>query len=374
MKKLKILLVVLMLIIVLFLCSGCGYFEVKERRQYQVEKAIKHLNTKYAEDPSFKKYERKDVISNDDSFFSDVFSGIAYDICGNNLGTGSNAPTVVSFKDGTKVYDGNSDTKQQKIIREDFEKYFYNEIINEEYTNDIITEFSQSYLGMPNTESVFDTYYDGDMENYITENEIVLRGNITILIDRDEFDEYYTELIERIKNMKMNLAMYYNILFIDKDYKNLVEKKSYSDDFDNESFSDEKILSIVKLEGHVKNLRIDKYVNYGYEFGILFVDKDLNFDISLKDIIITKSNLSEEELIEKADIIKSEVGQTGRSKLNDNSYIVCYEDVYENAVYNVRFSERLNNAVKESGKGYIYVSLRVDSLWGIKYTLLSNET
>ncbi len=368
MRNFKILILVPILLASLFSLSGCGYNDVQKDRQEKVEKALKYVNEKYAEDPSFKKYERKDIVSNS-SFCTDMISGVTRDVCGN--GTAGGASGVVEFKDGNRVYDGKIDTRQGEQIRADFEKYFYNEIINAEYTNETITDFSESYTSYPHNQDAFDKYYDGNIKNYVTDESITFRGNVTIIVDKKNLDEYYEELIARIKNINMNLYIDYDILFINKEQRDSIIKFDTSG-VDNRSFKDEKILAMVKIEGSTKqnNINARKYVTCGSGYGMRLSDKNIN--INLGDITITKSNIKRGEIEkESTEADKAnDINKNSSIKIGDNSYIVCYDEIYE-----VKISQRINNIIEQSGSGYILVDVwigSVDSSFDMGYVLLDH--
>lgn len=258
MKYLKSLFLVSILIITIFLLSGCTYIEERQQKEENEENALKYINSKYSQDSSFEKYERKDI-KRDVSTCS-VCANLGFGVCNDTVGcTGSGLAegrvrNVVELKDGTIIYGGKYDSKQSKQILSDFEKYFYGEIINTKYQGEVIDRFSeQNYYSSNKKDSVFSEYYDGDIKNYKTENYINFTGRIVIPIDRSEYDTYYKGLISRIKGMKMNLYFYYEILFVDKQQ---TTSTNY-DTFDNLSSDNYGVISVVTIDGNNQgNLKI----------------------------------------------------------------------------------------------------------------------
>ena len=229
MKYKKIVALIIMLMLTLVTLTGCEYFDVQKEQQEFNEDTIDYLNEKYSRESSFKKYERKDIkktIGN-----NTISEFVCYRIFGPG---GSGCPsfefgksTKIIMKDGTVVLDAKYDNRQVEKIKSDFEDYHRGLFKNYDYADNVITFLSgydPRFRGIKaNYDGIFNKYYDGNMKQFLEEQEIYANGVIVIWIDEDEWEEECLNIAREFEGLDSKLSINERIYFMDRNMKNKVD-------------------------------------------------------------------------------------------------------------------------------------------------------
>lgn len=336
MKKVKILLIV----IAILFSTGCSYFEIQKENQQELEENLNYLNEKYSQEPGFEKYERKDIY---DSGYS-IFEGVLYDICGNNLGTGSGIYLhTMIMKDNTKVvlYKGSRyDDRQSEIIVSDFNQYLDNKLTGLDITNRDLKKLSSVLYTDRVDENVFDKYYSGNIEQFFKDSVIRLEGELIIWIDANELESKSNYLLNIFKELDIE-SYNYDIYIMDKAVKEKLNLEENIYKFKRD-FTQEGLLSILTMRGErgvndYESFKALKYVRVADDLGIALYE---DYSLNIGDIIVQNSKVTAQEL-------------------SDNIYNYCKAQSYRcvplvrEPIYEVNFSNKLKQYMQSNGQNYI---------------------
>lgn len=212
MKKTRVLLVSFIMIMMVFLLSGCKFIDVQKEQQEAKEDTIQYLNTKYKKESSFKKYERKDLKK-----ALDNNSGISTFVCSTCCSIEPfckftySASDSFQMKDGTIVMKDNNgnytDNRQADKIKEDFREYFYDKFFGRyNYTDENITYLSkykkiESIKTKYNNDGQFSKYYDGkNMDEIAYDKPLYAEGDVHIWIQSTDFESTCKEIETSLRN------------------------------------------------------------------------------------------------------------------------------------------------------------------------------
>lgn len=347
-------LIIVELIIFAIVLSGC------DKSSKEANRAIDYLNNKYKQDSDKwyvrlfgNLYSKDDIEVSGTPYWTDgLLPGTGYDY--QNVFYKMNDGTIVIYNYNTKTF---ADNKQINEIKSDFEKFFYDQVIKLDNSNGKVEEINK-YDTNRNSEDYgifpcecFKNYYNGNIEEFAKKEKIRITGSIIVWSDIDNWESDCEKIQERISKYNIYANNYdgYCIYFMDSKMKNSTDLLNIKYDFSQEGMLGE--LDIIYDGEHDK---YEKYVKLIDGIGVA-LDSDYNFELKQSDIRFSISRNTNNDVKNLLQNIYDTYNKP--SDFNSDTYVI------NNPIYEISYSNRLNEFINEENINRLKLQFKSKSLY-----------